>query len=266
MKRARTLNPRFPGRGRTTHTRRRLYLPSPVRREVKYFDVTGDTTVVSSTWASSEVACDEFLDPDGVVAAYTEPTLNPGLVGSGYGSVDGLKYDILKLHCRGRIHHVIRHDQANPSIDHTYRLVLVLDTQPNQTQAAGEDVMNAFTTGIESAFKSMSNLPGRFVILKSQQGAVHTMSAPSNFMNPGFINTSGTGTMTPFDQTYDESFKDVYFDFEWVPRSPYRVSITHDNPGAHGVAVQVNCNMFLLLFTRGLSLSCHFASRCYFRD
>lgn len=262
MKRTRTSNSRFPGRGRTTRNRRRLHLPS-IRNEVKYFDTSSDNPHTSGTWASSVVICDEIIDITGQPAVYTGSPLNPGRINAGFGGVDSNGYSILKFHVRGRLHHPALTDH---DADLVYKLCLVLDTQPNGVQASGELVMNSLTTGIEFAFKSMSDQPGRFTILKTQSGNISPEASLHSFTNAGFVNTSGTGTMAPYTQTSITHYKDEWFDFEWVPRTPHPVVINALTPESHGIGPQVNTNLFMILFTHGSTFTVHFASRCYYRN
>lgn len=132
--------------------------------ETKYFDVGIQTTVTTAgtTWADTEVFADNYVNSSGTPAAYTDAALIPSAQGSGYGQINGNRYKLKKIRVRGNIYAAPLVDQNDAPYPVTARLLLIMDTQPNGTQAQGETIMQDFGAAGENihAFKAVSSASG----------------------------------------------------------------------------------------------------------
>jgi len=227
--------------------------------ETKYFDTAIDASVTTagSTWADTEVPCDNYVNSSGAPAAYTDSALIPSAQGSGYGQVDGLKYRIKKLRIRGSLSTATTTGGTAASSGTLTRLLLIMDTQPNFAQAQGEDIMqdvgdyssNAYT------FQRVSQSGGRFRILKDKW-----------FRNNPAVAVNNAGATT-----VSEAYTNSIFKFQWIPKVPVEVNIKAGN-ATPTVAALSNINIFLLAYSYNQgaggaqTVNVNAACRCYYFD
>jgi hypothetical protein len=140
--------------------------------ETKYFDVgiQAGVTFAGTTWADSEVPCDNYVNSSGTAAAYTDSCLIPTANGAGYGQVNGNKYTLKGIRIRGSAQVSALSDQADSVTGVRVRLMLVEDSQPNGTQAQGEDIIQDVGEAGENlySFLRIPSALGRFRILKDK--------------------------------------------------------------------------------------------------
>lgn len=227
--------------------------------ETKYFD-TGMNVAVSwtgTTWASSTVACDNYVNSSGTAAAYTDSALIPTANGSGYGQVAGNRYNLKKLRVRGAVGYAgAFEDQANVGQPIQVRIMLIHDTQPNGAQALGSDIMQDIGAAAENlySFKRVSNTSGRFRIIKDKFCC----------LQPATSGTDGTNTQS-------NSHTSEMFSFQYVPKTPIRVNIKSGN-ATPTVAGLVDNNFFLLVAgvnqttSAVAAIGVYAASRAYYTD
>lgn len=204
-----------------------------VNPETKYFDC-GIQQFVSwngTDWSNSEVACDNYVNSSGTAAAYTDSALIPSAIGSGYGQVNGNRYKLKKIRVRGEIGVQVETDDVDALQPTTYRLMLVMDTQPNGSQAQGEDIMQDIGAAGENlySFKRVASSSGRFRILKDVFGVLE----PNNSQTDG-ANTGSIGSATH------------QFSFQYQPNQPILVNVKSGN-ATPTVAGLETCNIFMLL-------------------
>jgi len=225
--------------------------------ETKYFDVSIDAaiTTTGTTWAATEVPCDNYVNSSGNPSAYTDSALIPSAVGSGYGQVNGNRYKLKRIRVRGIMQpaEVTGATVVGPPV--SARLLLVMDTQPNGAQAQGEDIMQGLgaTPPNEFSFRRVGSTSGRFRILKDERFAFPVQAAVNN--------AAGT--------TVSYSYPRAEFDFSYAPKMPIQVNITSAN-ATPNIAGLVTCNIFLLAFatnSAGVSaITVTAASRAYYCD
>jgi hypothetical protein len=162
--------------------------------ETKYFDTQFDTSVTwaGTDWSNSEVPCDNYVNSSATAAAYTDSCLIPTAIGSGYGQINGNRYKLKKLRCRGIIQTPPLQDQADAAYPVFGRLMMVMDTQPNGAQAQGEDIMQDMgaARGNLFTFKRTSASSGRFRILKDKFFVLHPTNSQTDGANTGSIGYS----------------------------------------------------------------------------
>ncbi len=226
-------------------------------QETKYFDVGINAVVAWSglTWADSEVPAANYVNSSGTAASYTDSALLPTAIGSGYGEVNGNRYQLKKIRVRGVVHRVSLADEADISEPIACRLLMVMDTQPNGAQAQGEDILQDIGAREENvySFKRVSDSSQRFRILKDKFFLLQVSAA----------GTDGTNTNSV-------GFYGRNFSFQYKPRNPITVNIKSGN-STPTVAGLVTHNIFLLLAgtnTGGgsASLQIDAASRVYYCD
>lgn len=241
---------RAPKQGVSHHAPRRYV--SGVAGETKYFDVGINTSVTSSaaSWADSEVPADNYINSSGAAAAFTESQLVPNAIGSGYGQVNGNRYLMKKIRVRGQIFFTANLEDLTDLVGAViYRLMLVMDTAPNGTQAQGEDVMQDLGANENLySFKRMAEQGSRFRILKDQIG----------HLQPAVAGTDGSNTNS-------QRFESAAFSFQYAPTKPILCNIRSGN-AVPAIAGLVDCNIFLLLATNGSGMTIMAASRCYYMD
>lgn len=219
--------------------------------ETKYFDTGFNAQVTSGAadWTATEVPMDNYVNASGTAAAYTDSNLLPTAIGSGYGQVNGNKYSLIKIRCRGRLIALTDSDQADVPASIPYRLILVKDSQPNGAQAQGEDIMqDVGAAETLYSYQRVADNPGRFKILKSMMGVI----------NVSAVGTDGTNTQSV-------GYIAETFSFQWKPRSPVVVNVKSGN-AVPTIAGAVNCNIFLLLHNTNKALTIQGASRAYYLD
>ncbi len=224
--------------------------------ETKYFDcgINAVVTTAGSTWADTEVPCDNYVNSSGVAAAYTDSALIPSAGGSAYGQVVGNRYKLKKFRCRGDLKIATAADQADVGAAVQVRLMLVMDTQPNGAQAQGEDIMQDMGAAAENiySYKRVADNSGRFRILKDS----------FETLQPAVSGTDGTNTNS-------NSWEGKQFTFQYTPRTPIQVNIKSGN-ATPTVAGLTSCNIFLLCFgiTAGAAQAVNIAavSRAYYCD
>lgn len=210
-----------------TSVSRNIMLP-----ETKYFDVGFDNTnaAVTTSWAGSEVPCDDYIDSNGTAAAYTDSALIPSANGSGYGQVVGNRYKLKKVRVRGTVSPESLSNLSVPAGAAIGRVMLVMDTQPNGAQAQGEDIMQDM--GLSGAnimsFKRTSFSSGRFRILKDE------------FLHMPIIADQPNSTTTQ-----DFGYDSAKFTFQYTPKVPIQVNVKSGN-ATPTVAGLETCNIFLL--------------------
>lgn len=227
---------------------------SALTPETKYFDVGINNTMntAGTDWTGTEVPCDNYVNSSGTAAAYTDSALIPSAIGSGYGQINGNRYKIKKIRVRGIVTAAAVSAQSAAVSGTTYRLMLVMDTQPNGAQAQGEDVMQDIG-GVETvfAYKRVANAGGRFRILKDE---IFTLTTGVQFND-----AATTGTF---------SFEPYFFSFQYQPKTPILVNVKSGN-STPTVAGLETCNIFLLLATNNGSTFeplIQASSRCYYCD
>jgi len=159
--------------------------------EMKYFDSSFSQTVASNAdWTGTEVPCTNYIQSDGTtVGTYTDSALIPSAIGSGYGQVVGTKYLMKALRVRGTLIPSASSDQADVLPCRSVTIALVHDTQPNGSQAQGEDVFYDMGSAVQvnDAFQAMgAGAGGRFKILYRK----------TYLLQPGVTGTDGANTQS----------------------------------------------------------------------
>lgn len=230
---------------------KQFYGGSVFPAETKYFDcgISADVTGGAGDWTDTEVPCDNYVNSSGTAAVYTDSALIPSAIGSGYGQVNGNRYHLKKIRVRGHVTRAVAQDQADMTTGQFYRLMLVMDTQPNGSQAQGEDVMQDIG-GSETvySYRRVSSTSGRFRVLKDLPIQISVQAAGTDGANTNSI-----------------SYTVNYFSFQYVPKTPILVNIKSGN-ATPTIAGLETCNIFLLLCTVGATLRIDAASRAYYCD
>lgn len=221
--------------------------------ETKYFDAQHSQSIsTAADWTGSEVPNVNYIQSDGVtVGAYTDSALIPSAIGSGYGQVNGSKYFLKHLRVRGEITPSVSPDAADVQAMSVVRLTLVMDTQPNGTQAQGEDVFTDLgtTQACNYSFQAMAaGSGGRFRILKDKWFRMQPANAGTDGTNTNSVVKSGA--------TYS---------MEYRPKTPIQVCLKA-NSSTPTVASLSNCNIFLLAHNTAGSVVLTGASRAYYQD
>lgn len=223
--------------------------------ETKYFDVAfGGTVSGAADWTGTEVPCTSYIQADGTtVGAYTASALIPSAVGPGYGEVTGSKYYLKKIRVRGEIAGQAAPDLADVPGMRTVRVVLVHDTQPNGTQAQGEEVFTDLggATACNYSFLAMgAGAGGRFRILADEIVKLQPASSATDGTN-----TSSTG------------YTGELFSFAYKPNKPIQVMLKA-NASTPAVAALSNCNIFCLIHASSTvpSITYAGAARTYYCD
>lgn len=200
--------------------------------ETKYFDTAIYATVTwaGTTWASSHVPCTNYVDSGGNPAVYTDSCLIPTAIGSGYGQVNGNRYNLKKISVRGTIELPPKGGVTNVLMNPAnVRLLLVMDQQPNGAQATGDLIMQDIGTTSENlqSFQRVSASSGRFRILKDKKASLQPLSSVHDGTN------------------YWTAHSGYKFNISHKFASPLRVNIASGNatPAIGGV---VSHNIFLL--------------------
>ncbi len=218
--------------------------------ETKYFDVgASDHNIASADdWTGTEVPMDNYIQSDGAtVGAYTDSALIPSAVGTGYGQVIATRYLLKKLRIRATVYGTAKTDQADALKAIRVRLVLVMDTNPDGSQAQGENVFTDFSNDPVNvlSFLNMGTTAGKFRILKD---AIIVLQ-------PCYAQTDGVNTASNIAGAR-------HLNWSWQPKKPVMVTLKASATTPATSQLQ-SCNIFLLaLATDSAQLSV--CSRAYF--
>lgn len=243
----------------TTAARRAAYSQARTRiiafspqGETKYFDTSQGSAGIANAadWTGSELPNTNYIQSDGTtLGAYTESALIPSAIGAGYGQVVGSKYHLKKIRTRGQIWSVVQQDQVDVPLPSFVRMLLVMDTRPNGTQAQGEEVLADMGTAVQNNYNFLAmgaGQGGRFQILADQ-----TVQ-----LEPATSGTDGTNTNSTVR-------KAANYNFYWKPRSPVQV-LLKANSATPAVASLSSCNIFLLAHASTGTVSVEGCTRCYY--
>lgn len=241
-----------PMQGVVFETRRRSRNPV-MPPETKYFDTVQSQTIsASADWTGTEVPSTSYIQSDGTtVGAYTDSALLPSAIGAGYGQVNGNKYFVKSMRCRGELTPTLAPDAADVQGPVTVRVVLVHDTQPNGAQAQGEEVFTDTGNAIQCnySFQAMgAGSGGRFRILKDK----------TFLLQPGVAGTDGTNTNSVVRNG-------AKFAFSYRPKKPIQV-ILKASSSTPTVASLSNNNMFLLAHSSSAAQTISSCTRVYYQD
>lgn len=240
---------------RSYPAQQRSYVQQRARGEVKYFDtgINAAITTAGTTWADTEVPCDNYVNSGGAAAAYTDSCLIPTAQGSGYGQVNGNKYLLKTLRVKGALYMPPVALGNGVSAAVPVRLVLVMDNMPSGAQAQGEDVFQDFGATEENAysFLRMASGGGRYTILKDKIVTINPMVAANN--------AAATTVSVAYAQPH----------FKFAVKVNKEVQIKTGN-ATPTIAGTVNCNIFLLAFaynsTAVQAITVQAAARAYYVD
>jgi len=231
------------------------YAVQRARGETKYFDagINAAVTTAGTTWADTEVPCDNYVNSGGAAAAYTDSCLVPTAQGSGYGQVNGNKYLLKTIRVKGSL--FVPTATAGTTVYNPIpvRLVLVMDTMPSGSQAQGEDVFQDFGATEENAysFLRMAAGGGRYQILKDKLIVVSPLVSANN---------AGATTVST-------SYSQPHFKFAVNPKKEVQIKTGNATPTVAGT---VNCNIFLLAYayqtTGAVAITVQACSRAYYVD
>jgi len=232
--------------------------------ETKYFDtgINVAVTTAGTTWADTEVTCDNYINSSGTPAAYTDCCLLPTAQGTGYGQVVGQRYHLKKIRVRGDLSTPVGSAAATVGGAVSVRLLLIMDTQPIGVagaggQAQGEDIMQDFGDTPENAysFQRVAAATGRFRILKDELCVLQPAIA-ANDAAPTTISTSR---------------ETARFSFQYRPKAPLQIQIRNGNATPTIAGVQSH-NIFMLAYAytnvagAAVAVTVRGASRCYYVD
>lgn len=232
-----------------------FYAPGASRwgPETKYFDTSFTMTAGSGqTWADTEMPCIKYIAGDGTTTSdYTASALIPSAQGTGYGQVIGNKYQLRKIRLKGHIFPVVATDQADVAANAFTRIVLVLDTQPNGTQAQGEDIFNDMGSAAASNYSFLAmgkGAGGRYQILKDKIYRNEPASAGTDGANTNSTVRSGN-----------------HWKINYNFRDPYTVQLKV-GAATPAVAQLQNCNIFLLCHSTSSTITVTGVGRAYYSD
>ena len=208
--------------------------------ETKYFDTAFAATVTAAgtDWSSTEVACTSYINSSGAVAAYTDSALIPSAQGTGYGQVVGNKYKLKALRVKGYVKCAVTTAQTSPNETRMCRVMLVMDKQPNGSQAQGEDIMQDMGAGannINSYMRVSEGAGRRFTVLADKILRLH----PTGEMR--------SGALAADPIVASMSFQSPQFHFTYTPKKPLEVQIKSGN-ATPTIAGLVTANIFMLAF------------------
>lgn len=201
--------------------------------EMKYFDTSFSQQIaVANDWTGTEVPCTNYVQSDGTtVGAYTDSALIPSAVGAGYGQVQGSKYLLKAVRCRGELVVAALPDQADAVSPPVVRLVMIQDTMPQGTQAQGEDVFTDMgnNTQVNYSYLAMgAGKGGRFKILADEM-----IPMPSPYsMN----DAAATGSLAAGRAVFN-------FTYQWKKPVEVQIKASASTPATSSLS---NCNVFLL--------------------
>lgn len=227
--------------------------------ETKYFDcVFSDsfTPASATTWAGCEISMSKYRNNVGVLAAYTNNSILPTSQGSGYGEVNGTRYELKKVRVRG---HVVPANHptglSNIATSIVSRILLVLDTQPNLGQAQAEEVMaDSYTYGQCNSLMKVSDGTGRFRILKEAK-----------------FEHDPIPQWDPVAATMETAYGAKYFQLDHKFQTPLKVTFKGEGGGVPSGDRNYNYNIFLIavcLHVTQLTHACTWEgyTRAYYTD
>lgn len=221
--------------------------------ETKFFDTQQSQTIsAAADWTGTEVPSTTYIQSDGTtVGAYTDSALIPSAIGAGYGQVNGNKYFMKHMRCRGEIVPTLAPDAADVQGPVSVRVVLVHDTQPNGAQAQGEEVFTDTGTAVQCNYSFLAmgaGSGGRFRILKDK----------TFLLQPGVAGTDGTNTNSVVRNG-------AKFQFSYNPKKPIQV-ILKASSSTPTVASLSNNNIFLLCHSSSAAQTIVAVTRVYYQD
>jgi len=249
---------------RAQYSRARYAAPAVVYRrntgaERKYFDVGINAAITAggASWTGTEVPCANYVPSNGGnPAVYTDSSLIPSEQGSGYGQIVGQKYNLDKIRVKGFVSIPTLTDQADIPPGAVCRLVLVMDTQCNGTQAQGEAILQDVGALQENVncFTKVGSASGRYRILKDK-----TVTLNVSAVGTDAANTNSCG------------FNIAQFKLSHRFAKPPLVQILANvGGGIPATSALINYNVFLLCYCAGpaavTTVSVLAASRCYYTD
>ena len=264
MKLKRTSDPRFPGKGRTVQTyprvRRRAQrvVAAALRAsekivfqpELRFYDYSLQiTTPANMDWADTEVTTQQYIGPSGVNVTDGGVTpLHPWAQGSGYGEAKNNEIDIHRIHIRGSFHpenlatSLAAGIATNPVL---HRLLLIMDTQPNGTQAQGEDIMQNLSPNVILGDTAKHSEGDRFIVLADLLGSDEVTN-----LEPGL--------------GYWFTYSATTFEIDYTPKKPIYCRLNAEGIGPVGKTV--NCNIFMLGHALRQTCLLEASGRTYYTD
>ncbi len=223
------------------------YLP-----ETKYFDVACSLHPIATAndWTGTEVPMDNFIQGDGsTVGAYTDSALIPSAQGTGYGELLGTRYRLKAIRIKGHVLPGKLADQADANPARVVRIVLVMDTNANASQAQGETVFTDF--GLDAinvhSFLNMGTTTGKFRILRDMR----------LMLQPAYGATDGANTQSNVKTG-------SLFHMQWKPKKPIVITLAASAATPATSQLQSH-NIFVLALTDDESIpSINFVSRAYY--
>lgn len=211
----------------------------PFTQETKYFDTAVQDHVISigTTWTGKEVVMDQRVHEDGTqITGYTTIPIIPSAVGTGYGQIIGHRYNLKQIRIRGDFKALRENDKADVRKSEIVRLIMVLDTAPNGTQAQAEQIFDDLGTDNVNihSFVAMGQSRGRFKVLADRQWVLQATNASKD----------GTNTNTNIGETKS-------FSMFWKPKKALQVTLKGAIGTSPGVTELANANVFLITIKNG---------------
>ncbi len=204
--------------------------------ERKFLDTTRSVAVMSTSWAA--------VAP--TPAAGSTNSLSAMAQGNGQSEHIGRTYNIRSIQMRFTLSIPVAESETAPHSQEFYRLVVVLDTQCNNTAITATEVMQTSAVSDLQSYLNLENT-GRFVILWDSGP---TRIIPQN-MNEGSINLFAHGQVNQFRQMYHKF------------RTPVKVRTS--GTAANVTSITDN-NIMCIGITTESALTCQFISRCRYTE
>lgn len=226
-----------------------------MRPETKYFDTSFAFTVPGAAdWTGTEVTCSNYIQSDGTtIGAYTDCALIPSAVGTGYGNIQGSKYLLKGISVRGDVSSAATAAQTSATAARSVRLVLVMDTMPQGSQAQGESVFPDMGSAAQCNYSYLAlaaGTGGRFRILADKVV----------MLQPAIAGTDGANT-------FSTVLANAQYKMSWKPKRGIVVNIK--SSGTTPATSQLSdCNIFLLAHASSTApvLTLNGAARATFQD
>lgn len=218
--------------------------------EKKFLDYTVTHTVLN-TAAGVEINTDNMMAPG---------------QGSGASQRIGRKIYVHGLQLQGRLHYTaLQHANANDNFtyDHDYvKLVVVLDTQANNTGSAGT------VTGWSGIFNDVSGADNMSEFRNLEKIGRYRVLEQKLIKPPPAVITYSDDVTAGKDKMHTAG-ADKYFDYYWKPRQPLVVHFNGSTPGSADIAD----NLIRLLIIRQHAsgsgrptIDCHLNTRIRYTD